>query len=274
VHVASTKWYSPWHTVGVLMDEKSFLSIGEVLGLLLDEFPDVTISKIRFLESQGLIEPERTPSGYRKFNSIEIDRLKFILREQRENYLPLKVIRNRLESDTSDGMIRPYEDTNPRGIRNVSPASHPAASKTFPQAPAGPRNSAMEKDTTASINRQELLQVSTVDEAVLKQLVAAGLVTPKKVGDMEMFSANDREVVEIGAKFVELGIDVRHLKSWKHSAEREVSLFEQRILPFLRQRNPAAREQAVELLGDLIELGEQLRAALVAAAAKPYIEGQ
>ena len=79
------------------MDEKNYLSIGEVLGLLLDEFPDVTISKIRFLESQGLIEPERTPSGYRKFSTAEIDRLRFILREQRENYLPLKVIRNRLE---------------------------------------------------------------------------------------------------------------------------------------------------------------------------------
>jgi DNA-binding transcriptional MerR regulator len=162
------------------MDEKNYLSIGEVLGLLLDEFPDVTISKIRFLESQGLIEPERTPSGYRKFSRQEIDRLRFILREQRENYLPLKVIRNRL----------------------------------------------------------------------------------------------DREIVEVGAKFVELGIDVRHLKAWKHSAEREMALFEQRIIPFLRQRNPAAREQAMELLNDLIELGEQLRASLIAAAAKPYEEGR
>jgi DNA-binding transcriptional MerR regulator len=85
------------------MDEKNYKSIGEVLGLLLDEFPDVTISKIRFLESQGLIEPERTPSGYRKFSNSEVDRLRFILREQRENYLPLKVIRTRLDNDTSDG---------------------------------------------------------------------------------------------------------------------------------------------------------------------------
>ena len=87
---------------------RSFLSIGEVLALLLEEFPDVTISKIRFLESQGLIEPERTASGYRKFSQAEVDRLKFILREQRENYLPLKVIRTRLEGDTSDGMSVSY----------------------------------------------------------------------------------------------------------------------------------------------------------------------
>lgn len=256
------------------MDEKNYLSIGEVLGLLLDEFPDVTISKIRFLESQGLIEPERTPSGYRKFSTAEIDRLRFILREQRENYLPLKVIRNRLEGDTSDGMIRPYEDTNPRGIRNVTPASHPAASKSIPQAPAKPRGRHAERDNTTSLNRDELLQEATIDDAVLKQLVGAGLVTPKTVGDMEMFSVLDREIVEVGAKFVELGIDVRHLKAWKHSAEREMALFEQRIIPFLRQRNPAAREQAMELLNDLIELGEQLRASLMAAAAKPYVEGR
>ncbi len=256
------------------MDEKNYLSIGEVLGLLLDEFPDVTISKIRFLESQGLIEPERTPSGYRKFSTAEIDRLRFILREQRENYLPLKVIRNRLEGDTSDGMIRPYEDTNPRGIRNVTPASHPAASKSIPQAPAKPRGRQAERDNTTSLNRDELLQEATIDDAVLKQLVGAGLVTPKTVGDMEMFSVLDREIVEVGAKFVELGIDVRHLKAWKHSAEREMALFEQRIIPFLRQRNPAAREQAMELLNDLIELGEQLRASLMAAAAKAYVEGR
>lgn len=256
------------------MNEKSYLSIGEVLGLLLDEFPDVTISKIRFLESQGLIEPERTPSGYRKFSTSEIDRLRFILREQRENYLPLKVIRNRLEGDTSDGMIRPYEDTNPRGIRNVTPASHPAASKTVPQNLVKPRGRQIERDITTSLNRDQLLQEATVDEAVLKQLVGAGLVSPRTVGDIEMFSALDREIVEIGAKFIELGIDVRHLKAWKHSAEREMALFEQRIVPFLRQRNPAAREQALELLNDLIELGEQLRASLINAAAKPYAEGQ
>ena len=88
------------------MTTKNYYSIGEVLGLLLEEFPDVTISKIRFLESQGLIEPERTPSGYRKFSQSEVDRLRFILREQKENYLPLKVIRTRLDSDTSDGMVR------------------------------------------------------------------------------------------------------------------------------------------------------------------------
>jgi DNA-binding transcriptional MerR regulator len=81
-----------------LTDDDDYLSIGEVLGLLLEEFPDVTISKIRFLESQGLIDPERTPSGYRKFYDADVELLRVILREQRENYLPLRVIKDRIET--------------------------------------------------------------------------------------------------------------------------------------------------------------------------------
>jgi len=99
------------------IQERPYLSIGEVLGLLLEEFPDVTISKIRFLESQGLIDPERTPSGYRKFYDPDVDRLRVILREQRENFLPLRVIRDRLESGEID---ETGGHTPPKGIRNVT----------------------------------------------------------------------------------------------------------------------------------------------------------
>jgi DNA-binding transcriptional MerR regulator len=109
---------------------RNYLSIGEVLALLLEEFPEVTISKIRFLESQGLIEPERTASGYRKFSQPEVDRLKFILREQRENYLPLKVIRNRLESDTSDEFLRDDEITAPRGLGHIPARSANSQSRS------------------------------------------------------------------------------------------------------------------------------------------------
>ena len=117
------------------MPEHPYLSIGEVLALLLEEFPDVTISKIRFLESQGLIDPERTSSGYRKFYADDVELLRCILREQRENYLPLRVIKDRIDSgeiDPTGELARPQE--MPRGIRNVSnpndvprPDSHPSA---------------------------------------------------------------------------------------------------------------------------------------------------
>jgi DNA-binding transcriptional MerR regulator len=121
----------------------SHLSIGEVLALLLEEFPDVTISKIRFLESQGLIDPERTPSGYRKFYDDDVELLRCILREQRENYLPLRVIKDRLDS----GEIDPTSEIpRPRGIRNMpdddAVAAHPAAALTAATKPAGPTGAA------------------------------------------------------------------------------------------------------------------------------------
>ena len=127
------------------------LSIGEVLGLLLEEFPDVTISKIRFLESQGLIEPERTPSGYRKFFDDDVELLRVILREQREKFLPLRVIKDRIvsgEIDTSDA-------TPPRGAppaeqpTRAQVAKHPAAAATRPPA----RQAPIERETQAAAAR-------------------------------------------------------------------------------------------------------------------------
>jgi len=258
-----------------MMNNKNYFSIGEVLGLLLEEFPDITISKIRFLESQGLIEPERTASGYRKFSDTEIERLRFILREQREKYLPLKVIRTRLDGDTSDGDERPYDDSAPRGIRNVSsPGAHPAASKTIAKAPAAASRSAAKKhDDTSSVTRSELLTELSVAPTLLKELAANGLIKPRLVGDVELYSARDRDIVEVASKFIALGIDVRHLKGWKHSAEREIALFEQRIVPLLRQRNPAARDNALALLNELMDLGEQLRSALIATVSSQYTDG-
>jgi len=257
------------------MTDKNFLSIGEVLGLLLEEFPDITISKIRFLESQGLIEPERTASGYRKFSRPEVERLRFILREQRENYLPLKVIRNKLDSDTSDGMIRPYDDTSPHIERTqATVGGHPSARQNLAKAPLAPSRQSKKADDTSSISRTELLQELDASDVVLKSLVANGLVKPRLVGDIEMFSPLDKEIVDIASRFIEKGIDVRHLKAWKHTAEREFGLFEQRIMPFLRQRNPAARQEAMELLSELTELADQLRSAFVTVAARGYNEGR
>lgn len=257
------------------MIDNNYLSIGEVLGLLLEEFPDVTISKIRFLESQGLIEPERTASGYRKFSRSEVDRLRFILREQRENYLPLKVIRSKLESDTSDGMIRPYDDTSPHISRGqASSGGHPAARQSLSKAQGSPARSAKNADDTTSISRTELLHELDASDVVLKSLVANGLVKPRMVGDIEMYSQLDKEIVEISSRFIEKGIDARHLKTWKHSAEREFDLFKQRVMPFLHQRNPTARQEAQDLLAELTDLADQLRTAFVTVAVQAYNEGR
>jgi DNA-binding transcriptional MerR regulator len=266
------------------MSDVTYLSIGEVLAQLLEEFPDVTISKIRFLETQGLIEPERTPSGYRKFTETEVERLRFILREQRTNYLPLRVIKNRLEDESTDisrDFVIPPED--------ITTSTHPAAQAALRKtqstgvAPSAPVMVAAEQDpivpqsilreqriaalshmdNTESIPRDQLLSQSHIEPEFLKALESAGLVSGHDVGDTTFFDAHSIAVAEVTARFQEMGIDIRHLRSWKTSADREVSLFEQRILPLLRQRNPAAREEALNMLVELIDLGAQLRLSLI-----------
>ena len=272
------------------MSDRDYLSIGEVLAHLLEEFPDVTISKIRFLESQGLIEPERTPSGYRKFTVSEVERLRFILREQRQNYLPLRVIKNRLDesSDISRDVSRDITVTDDM----VASSNHPAMRGTVPrpgqrgpsrndpttavprspeQDPMVPESDRRERrraaiehaDSTESIPRDQLVQQFHIDPALIKELEAAGLMGGHEVGDTTFFDQNSIAVARAASRFKELGIDVRHLKSWKTSADREVALYEQRILPLLRQRNPASREEALNMLANFIELGSELRTALI-----------
>ena len=304
---------------------RNYLSIGEVLALLLEEFPEVTISKIRFLESQGLIEPERTASGYRKFSQPEVDRLKFILREQRENYLPLKVIRNRLDGDTSDGILRNDEITAPRGLGHI-PApranSHPAGQNharspeptqlfpladdaqpsqpsqpihaqrvsqpqqpvqqaqpglrtmsVVPPAPIEPLEKPDDK-ATGAFDRREFIEAASIDESLLVELERFGILRPRRVGKTELYDEIDMEIILTATKFMALGIDARHLKAWRLAADQELSLFETRIVPMLRQRNPEARQDAMRMLAELIEQGGKMRAAFIAAQARDHIESR
>ena len=267
------------------MSDRDFLSIGEVLAQLLEEFPDVTISKIRFLESQGLIEPERTPSGYRKFTTSEVERLRFILREQRTNYLPLRIIKDKLDDDTAD-ISRDISRDIMMPSEYVASSGHPATRTSVPrprevtaqipvihaeQDPVVPesvrrsqrKDALLHADKTESIPRDQLLQQFEIDAAFLKELESAGLISGHEVGDTTFFDASSIAIAKSASRFQELGIDVRHLRAWKGSADREVSLFEQRILPYLRQRNPAAREEALQMLAEFMELGGELRSALI-----------
>jgi DNA-binding transcriptional MerR regulator len=317
----------------VTVTERPYLSIGEVLALLLEEFPDVTISKIRFLESQGLIDPERTPSGYRKFYDGDVERLRVILREQRENFLPLRVIRDRLESGEIDdsGSITP-----PRGLRNVpfNPADpdatgeqilppgtvvptghHPAGqlrvatsppvvaataapvAATIAAAPAPVSSaSAAASNGQAGSNAAaqffapvaavpaldvvpdtfvaaELCSLAGLTQKQLSELESYGLVNGKGAGTTALYSTSDLHIAKAAAGFLAKGVEVRHLRGWKQSAEREASLFEQLVLPLLRQRNPQSRAQAGETLQELSEMGAALRAALLTAALRQHLEG-
>lgn len=254
--------------------ERPYLSIGEVLGLLLEEFPDVTISKIRFLESQGLIVPERTASGYRKFYDDDVERLRFILREQRENFLPLRVIKNRLDTPPS-GIERASSEREDEPVVENTPA-HPSTRSNraapvivdkTPKRPAPPDPSDS-IGRPATYTRAEILQTSGLDEATLTELESFGLVTPRSdgrsVGGQPLFDEHDLALAEVARGFADAGLDVRHLKAWKIAAEREAGLFEQRVLPILRRRAPDSRSEANALLDDLTELGGRLRSILLA----------
>ncbi len=370
------------------VSDNQYLSIGEVLGLLLEDFPDVTISKIRFLESQGLIEPERTPSGYRKFYDHDVDLLRAILHEQKENFLPLKVIRDRIESGTIETDPTGAR-TPPRGIRNVevrdssqaeaaprdsvfrrtdggpewadgralipgdlpsttsrhpsagastgsvpvtpaapiattpvpvpstpvpsTPVSSPAQltvvspiegepsspkAASAPKAPSGPKPAAAAVSLVPSTpagpsvtspasaarrvadaapglpySRDELCLAASITEAQLRELDEFGIVPSRGSGAEATYQPDAVEIARVAGRFLEQGIDARHLRAWRQGAEREAALFEQRIMPLLRQRNPQSRQQALQSLTELADLGSQLRGALIDSLLRHHFDG-
>ncbi len=257
--------------------DRSFLSIGEVLDLLKDEFPDVTISKIRFLESQGLLDPERTPSGYRKFYDDDIARLRWILTQQKENFLPLKVIKGRLSAGaTPDAPAAPAEPAEPAPAA-VATAPAPAPSPVRPSRSA-PEEQSARRDTFASgvsgvsMTFDELRSASGLEPAALRELERYALVEGKPVGGQTYYDEDALVVARLAAGFARHGVEARHLKMYKTSAERESGFYEQVILPLIKQRNPASRRQALDTLAELSQLGGDMRGALLRAALRQYTE--
>ena len=226
---------------------RAYLSIGEVLSKLRGEFSDITISKIRFLESEGLIEPQRTPSGYRKFTNIDLERLRYVLAAQRDQYLPLRVIKENL--DALD--------------RGLTPSATPGS-------PAAPRLATVDgefapsnfiHDSQLRLSREELLQSSGLLETQLAQIESFGLIEMKG----RYFDADSLAVARAVAEMASFGIEARHLRSFKTAADREVGLVEQVIMPLLRQKGSDAQARAEEVQRELASLSIRLHAALVAS---------
>src|SRR5215472_9529907 len=205
---------------------RAYYGIGEVLAQLSGEFPDVRISKIRFLESEGLIEPARSPSGYRRFSRHDVQRLRYILTAQRDHYLPLRVIKERL--DSPDG----------------------AAELASPAARGG-----------ALLSRAELAEAAGLDPERLDELEEFGLIRRRGRQYGQDALAVARLVAELGA----FGVQARHLRAVKASAERETSLIEQVVAPLLRPRSPGATERAGQTAREIAALSIRLHAALVEA---------
>ncbi|MFJ2055415.1 MerR family transcriptional regulator [Streptomyces sp. NPDC087908] len=224
------------------------VSIGTVLTQLRDEFPEVTISKIRFLEAEGLVEPRRTASGYRKFSPQDVERLAQILRMQRDHYLPLKVIREHL-------------DALARGEQVKLPA--PGRRRDLVDPAEGAWEQDAESPTAARIGRAELLAAAEVTEAELIEWEAYGLISETDGGGY------DPEAVTVARLIADLGrfgLEPRHLRSVKAAADREAGLIEQVVAPLRRHRNPQTRAHAEATAQELAAQSVRLHAALVRSA--------
>jgi len=214
---------------------RAYFGIGEVLAQLRAEFPDVSVSKIRFLETEGLIQPARSPSGYRKFGPADVERLRYILTAQRDRYLPLRVIKDQLDADGQDdgaGRVRPRPALTDR--------------------PAGP----------APLTRRDLLEATGLDEARLAELEDFGLVRRSGRHYGHDALAATRAIVALDR----YGVQARHLRVLRASAERETALIEQVVAPILRQRTPGARDRAGQTAREIAAVTLQLHAALMQAA--------
>ena len=380
------------------MGDREYRSIGETLELIKEEFPEVTISKIRFLETQGLIAPERTTNGYRKFYDHDIERLAFVLRQQREQFLPLKVIKDRITEkepgvfvldpskgrfaknqknrtskfekdifgDPLDAPIPPNQHRNPkpkveaeaansqdlssshnaanargrgyaptvaesRGGHNVSrsghsagqaagdsgvPATQPAsvgtqdiktplaqdgpeavrtASGRRPRLFALPSTSALaenldvhrvlnqvsenaftslEQDTDGgesgfpknSFTAREIAEQADLSLVQVEDLTTYGLLNPTSIRGQQIYCTADLELAALAKEFAKFGLEARHLKMYKVSAEREASFLEQVILPILANKSQKSRNRAETALTQLGEIGAQFRTLLLERA--------
>lgn len=208
-------------------------SIGQVLKVLKEDFPDISISKIRFLEGEGLVSPERAPSGYRRYSDDDVRRLHYILDVQKNHYLPLKVIRENLEA-MDNGQEPPATPTQPEA---------PAVVETPLPLPAPPRVPSPKR--AIHVTRKELLQISGLSDATLTELEKHGLVVPRR-GTI-YYGRDALTVAVVARKLAAYGMDARHLRTIKQAAEREAALVDQAVSAHVRRRQPP-RQQAAEVM--------------------------
>ncbi len=229
-----------------------YRSIGQVLDLLKSEFADISISKIRFLESQGLIDPERSQSGYRKFTDADIGRLRWILEQQRDHFLPLKVIKERIDHEElgeATGAMGSSEDG--------------AGSGTHRTGRPNPLDSGA---VSVSMTLDELASASGLSRSKVLDLQKFGLIEPLGDGALAHYGAEAVIVARVAAGFLAHGVEPRHLRAYKSAAEREAGLLEQRIMPVVMQRTAQSKRQSLDMLAELINLGSDLRLSLLRCA--------
>ncbi len=272
-------------TVDPAAPRSAHLSIGEVLAELHDEFPDVTISKIRFLESQGLIDPERTPSGYRKFYSPDLERLRWILFQQREHFLPLRVIKERLDGfgptgappesmngdggALSSGRSRRRPDAPRLPFDDFADEDQDAEGAAIGDAHVGTREDGVEPDgdPSGALTRSELLVASELTSTQLDSLEEFGIIVPTSgEGAHARYDDEALDLARVAMAFAARGIEARHLRMYRQFAEREAALLRQVLVRYVRQRNPAARARLQEEVEEMARLGRRMRSVMLGQA--------
>jgi DNA-binding transcriptional MerR regulator len=229
------------------------LSIGEVLGQLRGDFPGLNISKIRFLEAEGLIEPERTPSGYRKFSHEDVERLRYVLTCQREHYLPLKVIREHL--DAIDRGLEPPA---------LNGASGPQVPRVVLDGDGYPTPESFGAGAELRLSRNELLTSAQIEDSLLDQLETFGLVRPRQ--GAAPYDGDALVIAKTAGELAVFGLEPRHLRAFKTAADREIGLVEQVVSTMRRGRDAAATARAEEAIAQMAALSVRLHATLVKAS--------
>ncbi len=222
-------------------------TIGEAINLLREEFPEITVSKLRFLEGQGLIDPGRSPSGYREFSADDLERVRYILRQQRDHYLPLKVIKSKLTA-----WARGEEPT-------LEPAGGPPADTYF-------------SGTGVSMSDDELARAAGLTRKQVAELVSHGVIEPMRTDSGEVFRDDDLIIAREAHRLLAHGLEPRHLRTFRLAAQREVDLFRGLAEPLVRHPNRENRRQAAEILADVAQAGRNLQEAMVRAALRRLLE--
>jgi DNA-binding transcriptional MerR regulator len=225
------------------------MNIGEVLDRLRPDFPGITIPKIRFLEDKGLIKPERTPAGYRKFTADDVERLRYILTMQRDHYLPLRVIGEHL-----DAIDRGLE---PPPIEAVVPT----VPKVALAADGLPSPESFSRADNVRLSRKELVKIAEVSEALLDQLEQYGLIVPRT--GTGHYDTDALVIARSARELADFGFEPRHLRAFKTAADREIGLVDQVVAPLKRGRDAAAKARADEAVSEIAALSVRLHATLV-----------
>jgi DNA-binding transcriptional MerR regulator len=215
------------------------LTIGAVCKQLEREFPDISISKIRYLEDQKLLSPRRTPGGYRLYGPADVTRLRTILRLQRDEFLPLRVIRQELAAGRAD--------------------PEPTAQSKNPEPRSRRRATVLERGPGSLYRLEDVLEDTGADRALVKELEDYGVIRGDKHGGEVMYDDTEREIVRAVTELKRYGVGGRNLRVFRTSADRESALLEQILAPALRSRNPERRKEAVEALENLAAIASHLK---------------